>query len=112
MRLACEKIFNEQHLHKAEHILRKDGLDLLCNFYDVVTSHGHFLPAHASQQVLDTVHKFLLVQNSLTKAYAAGVEIGGSTMCLLHYNVTFKSHCFWHMAQQSKHFNPKAGLCY
>ena len=29
-----------------------------------------------------------------------------------HYNVTFKSHLFWHMARQARFFNPRHGWTY
>ena len=65
---------------------------------------------HHFMQVMDEVHAFLLVQNALTQAYADGVDIGGQTQSLLHYNVTLKSHYFWHLAHQSQWHNPKVGL--
>ena len=65
---------------------------------------GHVLSEEEADDVVTAVDAFLRTQNELAMIYwDRGVR---------HYNVTFKSHLFWHMARQARFFNPRHGWTY
>ena len=105
----CERVTEQQGLTLPEHTHRLRCLQLLTDFYGIVTTAGDFLPDQDSHRVFNVVNEFLLRQNKLNALYGFEREEAKRQK---HYNITFKSHVFWHMADLSKWCNPKAGWNY
>ena len=104
--LRAVRILHERHgLTGVAHVHCLEGLELLSHFYDLITPHAHFLPDNVSREVLPTVTEFLLKQNWLSVYY---MNNGGFNL----FHITFKSHLFWHLANNSYWYNPRAGWCY
>jgi len=100
----CEQIHARQGISAPQHEDRLRCLHLLRTFYETCARNGEFMPADDAQLVMQTVEEFLLRQNTLAMHYfEKDVQL---------YNVTFKSHHFWHLAHQCQYFNPQAGWCY
>ena len=104
MQRVAQKIHADQQLDEDEHVLQRDALGALTEFYAIVYAGGHVLAEAAAERIIDVVDAFLRKQNSLAMIY------WGKNM--KHYNVTFKSHLFWHMARHCKFFNPRHGWAY
>ena len=101
---AVEQVHAAQHLHFAEHVLRLEALRMLVEFYAIVMAGGHVLAEPAAERVITVVDAFLRKQNKMAMIYWERK--------VKHYNVTFKSHLFWHMARQARYFNPRHGWTY
>jgi len=109
LRIACEQITIEQGLERWEDRQRLECLRLLEEFYDIVVPEGHYLPEASAVRVKEIADEFLIRQNHLHALYGT---LRPEERQLKHYQVTFKSHLFWHMADWAKWFNPRAGWCY
>jgi hypothetical protein len=101
---AVEQVHAAQHLHQEEHVLRLEALRMLVEFYAIVMAGGHVLAEPEAERVITVVDAFLSKQNKMAMIYWEKK--------VRHYNVTFKSHLFWHMARQARYFNPRHGWTY
>jgi hypothetical protein len=99
-----EKVHADQGLTKEEHILRLEALRMLVEFYSILNASGHHVCDRDAERVVSVVDAFLQKQNELAMIYwERRIKL---------YNVTFKSHLFWHMARQCKFLNPRRGWAY
>lgn len=99
-----EKVQADQGLTKEEHILRLEALRMLVEFYSILDANGHHVCDRDAERIVSVVDAFLQKQNELAMIYWERV--------IKLYNITFKSHLFWHMARQCKFFNPRRGWAY
>jgi len=84
--------------------LPPEAFRLLAEFYHIVEAGGHVLSEASSRRAQAVVRQFLQKQNRLAMIYWH--------RRVPHYNVTFKSHLFWHMGEQCRFWNPRHGWAY
>ena len=80
------------------------ALACLVDFYATVQQAGHVLNDEELARVIAAADGFLVHQNALSMHYWK--------LKRNLYNVTFKSHPFWHFARQCKWFNPWYGWAF
>ena len=98
------KVHADQGLTKEEHILRLEALRMLVEFYSILNASGHHVCDRDAERVVSVVDAFLQKQHELAMIYwERHIKL---------YNVTFKSHLFWHMARQCKFLKTRRGWAY
>ena len=98
--MACMKMDNssEEHQH------RLAAIKNMVEFYDVLRGASHVLTDEQYNRCDQAAMRFLLHQNALSMIYL--------DRKYKLYNVTFKSHLFWHLAKQCRWFNCMRGWSY
>ena len=81
----------EYSLDNPEQTHRFAALECMLGFYKTLRSAGHVLTAEEFSSCEKFAHAFLLHQNALSMMYWERKR--------KLYNITFKSHLFWHMSR-------------
>ncbi len=102
--LQCIQVQEQRGLDGDEHNHRTAALEAIVQFYDVLGEAGHVLDDGQLARAINAADAFLLHQNALSMHFWH--------LKIKLYNVTFKSHLFWHLARQCKWFNPKHGWAF
>ena len=104
MLLVCQQVQAAQGLDRDEDNHRATALQSLTEFYKVLREAGHTLNDAQLVRAIDAADKFLLHQNALSMIYWRRKR--------KLFNITFKSHLFWHLSRMCRWFNPQHGWAF
>ena len=91
--VACHAIAREYRVTGVEFRIQKRMLKSMGKFYDIMNQHGRHMPQSASWDCLECVQTFLQMRNALGQHYR------GRSPPLLLFDVAFKSHFTWQLAE-------------